>query len=586
MEDELFEFTVYTPGSDLAAAFGRGPIAFDVGRSGNDILLGFQPQTANPGQLKIDILAGDLAIDDPAFRQWSDTFILGDYNQPYYANGNSDIFGLNDFAFLADFNPAQDLIQLHGSANDYQLLDIGIGTAIAYEQPTGLDVVGFTLGATNLSLGANYFQFKGNTPPPPAVPQVEQLGTPGFDISNSTATDPFGNVYIVGGTTGSLGGSNNGDSRDALVTKYDSQGNVLFTRQFGTSTLDTISEIDTDAQGNFYVAGITAGNLEGTRQGESTDAFVAKFDSNGNQQWIQQFGQNQIFQSYSIDVDDAGNAYVTGIDVKSAPFPSLVTDDFWVSKFDTNGNQQWFTEVGSVDNAFDESYGVTVSNDGSVYSTGWTLGDLAAPNAGVYDAHINKFDNNGQLQWSRQLGTSDYEWGWGVDTDSQGNVYATGWTLGDLGGENAGSYDGWLAKYDSQGNQQWIRQAGSPSDDEAFDIFIDSNDNIFVTGYTENDLGGSDTRFDAFAARYDSNGNQVWVTQFGTPDIDQAYDITGDDAGNLYVTGITEGSFGASNAGSFDGWVANLDAASGTLLDFSGTSESVNASLSLGFPVM
>ncbi len=586
MEDELFEFTVYTPGSDLAAAFGRGPIAFNAGRTGNDILLGFQPLTGNPGQLKIDILAGDLALDDPAFRQWSDTFILGDYNQPYYANGNSDIFGLNDFAFLADFNPAQDVIQLHGSANDYQLLDIGIGTAIAYQQPTGLDVVGFTLGATNLSLGANYFQFKGNTPPPPALPQAQQLGSSGLELTTTTATDPFGNVYIAGGTTGSLGGANNGDSRDPLVAKYDSQGNLLFTKQFGTLRFDTLYGIDTDAQGNFYVAGITEGDLAAPKQSVTSDAIVAKFDSNGNQQWIQQFGQNQIFQTYSIDVDDAGNAYLTGIDVKSAPFPSLVTDDFWVSKFDTNGNQQWFTEVGSVDNAFDESYDVTVSNDGSVYSTGWTLGDLAAPNAGVYDAHINKFDNNGQLQWSRQLGTSDYEWGWGVDTDSQGNVYATGWTLGDLGGENAGSYDGWLAKYDSQGNQQWIRQAGSPSDDEAFDIFIDSNDNIFVTGYTENDLGGSDTRFDAFAARYDSNGNQVWVTQFGTPDIDQAYDITGDDAGNLYVTGITEGSFGASNAGSFDGWVANLDAASGTLLDFSGTSESVNASLSLGFPVM
>jgi hypothetical protein len=576
MEDQLFAFTVYTPGSDLAAGFGTSPIEFISGRIGNEAYLGFQPLTANPGQLKIDIFA-DLPLDDPASRSLSDTFILGDYNQPYYANGTADtLLGLNDFAFLVDFNPAEDFIQLNGSASDYQLVDIGIGTAIAYQQPTGLDVVGFALGATNLSLEANYFQFKGNTPPPPAVPQAQQLGTPGFDISVTTATDPFGNVYIAGGTTGSLEGPNNGDSRDAFVAKYDSQGNLLFTTQFGTSTFDTISGIDTDAQGNFYVAGITSGNLEGTKQAESTDVFVAKFDSNGNQQWIQQFGRNVIFQSFSIDVDDAGNSYLSGIDVESAPAPAFATDNYFTTKFDTNGNQLWETEVGSVNGEFDESYGVTVANDGSVYATGWTRGDLpiidspgSFENQGLYDAQITKYDNNGAVQWVRQFGSSDYDWGWSTDTDSQGNVYATGWTLGNLGGQNAGSYDAWLVKYDSQGNQQFATQFGSAADDEAFELFIDNSDNIFITGYTNGNLGGTNAgAFDTFVARYDTSGNQVWLTQFGTPDIDQGYSITADNAGNLFVTGVTQGSLGAANAGSFDAWLAKLDAGSGSLLDF------------------
>jgi hypothetical protein len=583
VEDQLFAFTVYTPGSDIAAGFGTGLIEFLSGRIGNDTYLGFQPPTANPGQVKIDIFA-DLPLDDPAFRSLSDTFILGDFNQPYYANGNPGTFGLNDFAFIVDFNPAEDFIQLNGSASDYQLVDIGIGTAIAYQQPTGLDVIGFALGATNLSLGANYFDFKGNTPPPTAVPQAQQLGTPGFDLSVTTATDPFGNVYIAGGTTGSLEGPNNGDSRDAFVAKYDSQGNLLFTTQFGTSTFDTISGIDTDAQGNFYVAGITSGNLEGTKQAESTDAFVAKFDSNGNQQWIQQFGRNVIFQSFSIDVDDAGNSYLSGIDVESAPAPEFATDNYFTTKFDTNGNQLWETEVGSVNGEFDESYGVTVANDGSVYATGWSRGDLpridspgAFENEGLYDAQITKYDNNGAVQWVRQFGSSDYDWGWSTDTDSQGNVYATGWTLGNLGGQNAGSYDAWLVKYDSQGNQQFATQFGSAGDDEAFELFIDNSDNIFITGYTNGNLGGTNAgAFDTFVARYDTSGNQVWLTQFGTPDIDQGYSITADNAGNLFVTGVTQGSLGDTNAGSFDAFLAKLDAASGTLLDFNGNNGNNN----------
>jgi Ca2+-binding RTX toxin-like protein len=576
---------IYTPNSDLATGFN--PTQFIAGRTGNDTVIGFQPLTATPGQLQIDILAGDFALDDPAFRLWSDTFILGDSDRPYYANGNPLNFGLNDFAFIADFDPTLDFIQLYGSANDYQLLDVGIGSALLLQQETGVDVVGFFLGATSLSLENDYFQFRGVTPPPgPVVPQVEQFGTPGFEISAGTTTDLFGNLYVVGGTTGSLGGPNNGDSRDALITKYDSDGNLLFTRQFGTDSFDTISDIATDPQGNFYVAGITASDLAAPKQGNDTDAFVAKFDSNGNQLWIEQFGQNSIFQTFSIDVDAQGNSYLSGLDVRPSP-TDIATDDFWVSKFDTNGNQQWFVETASVDDAFDESYGITVSDDGSVYATGWTLGDLprvdspgSFQNEGLYDGHITKFDNNGERQWIRQFGTSDYDWSWDVDTDSQGNVYATGWTLGDLAGTgSAGSYDAFLIKYDSQGNQQWIEQFGSAGDDEGFELFIDNNDNLFLTGYTQGNLGGQNAgSFDPWVARYDTSGNQVWIQQFGTTDFDQAYGITSDSSGSLYVTGVTQGSLGDTNAGSFDGWVAKLDTESGTLLDFSDAPVPVNAS--------
>jgi Beta-propeller repeat len=566
---ELFTINQYTPNSDLAAGFRPSQII--LARTGNDTILGYQPIVVTPGQTQIDLINGDLTVEDPGFRSWNDTFILGEWQKPYYANGNPQILGLNDFALLTDFNPLQDIIQLHGTANDYFLVDIGLGSAIVQPQQTGFDVISFLLGNSNLNLAANYFNYQGYTPPQgPVLPQTRQLGTSGFDLSATTATDPAGNIYIAGGTTGSLAGSNNGDSRDAFVAKYDNQGNLLFTKQVGTSDIDTISGIATDKQGNFYVSGITAGNLAAPKQASSTDAWVAKYDSNGNQQWIRQFGENIIFQAFSIDVDDNGNAYLSGIDVRSSI--EIATDDFWVTKFDTNGNQLWFTKTGSVDDAFDESYRVTVGKDGSVYATGWTLGDLAGTNAGIYDTWLGKFDNNsGQLQWLKQFGTPDYEWSWGVDTDSQGNVYATGWTLGNLGGNSAGSYDSWLTKYDSQGNRQWIKQFGSAGDDQAFHINIDSQDNIFLTGYTNSNFGGNNAgSYDPWVARYDTNGNQIWIQQFGTSQFDQAYGITSDNIGNLFVTGVTQGSFGTTNAGSFDSWLAKLDSTSGTLLNFGG----------------
>lgn len=585
MEQPLFTLQTYTPGSDLAAGVRGSQIL--SGRTGNDTLLGYQPLTATPSQTQIDILIGDLTIEDPGFRQWSDTFIFGDWTTPYYANGNPDIFGLNDFGFLGDFNSAQDTVQLHGTANDYQLLDIGVGSTLLLQQENVFDVVGFFLGNSNLNLDSHSFNFAGYTPPPgPVLPQVQQLGTSGFELSVATATDTLGNVYTVGGTTGSLAGTNSGESRDALVVKYDDQGNQLWTKQIGVEDFDTISDIATDNEGNFYVAGITAGDLAGTKNAESTDAFVAKYDSDGNPLWIQQFGESIIFQTFGIDVDDDGNAYLSGINVKSASSIASATDDFWVTKFDTNGNQQWFTEVGTENDTFDESYGITVGKDGNVYATGWTLGDLEGENAGLYDIWVAQLDNStGDLQWINQSGTPDYEWSWGVDTDSQGNVYTTGWTLGDLGGTgNAGSYDSWLTKYDNLGNPLWTQQFGSIGDDEAFDIYIDSLDNIFLTGYTNGNLGGDNAgSFDNWVAKYDTNGNQVWVQQFGTSALEQAYGITGDNAGNLYVTGVTEGSLGATNAGSVDSWLAKLDAATGNLLDFGGTPNPGNTLPALDF---
>jgi len=609
MENELFTFQLFTPGSDIAIGFRASQIVW--GRTGNDVMLGSLSNVPNGTQSQIDILLGDLAIEDPAFRQWKDNFILGDWVRPFYTSGQSNIselvdlatsfeflsdldfnqivetisdfqlpvidqtlegllvdLGLTDLAFIPDFTPGLDVIELYGTADNYQLLDVELGTFILFSEAVVPEPVGFLLGVTGLSLTESYFQFKGFTPPVgPVNPAIQQFGSTEFDIPLSASTDPGGNLYVAGGTNGALTEANAG-LRDNFITKYDSDGNVLFSQQFGTTGFETIYGVDTDNQGNFYITGVTDGDLGGSRQAESLDTFVAKYDSAGNQIWIRQIGQNVIFNAFNLAVDkESGDVFISGADVK----PTL-EDDTFVIKFDTDGNQQWFTETGvSGFLSFDESYGLTVADDGSVYTTGWTSGDLGGPNAGLYDNWLAKYDNTtGATEWLVQYGTPDYEWSWDVRTDSAENVYTAGWTLGTLGETNAGSFDAYLTKFDDQGNLLWVEQFGSTGDDQAYSLYIDKSDNIFIAGYTDGDLGGANAgSFDIWVAKYDTSGNQIWMTQFGSPNRDELYGIVADENGNLYATGVTQGSLGALNAGSFDGWIAKLDASSGELLNFS-----------------
>jgi len=92
---------------------------------------------------------------------------------------------------------------------------------------------------------------------------------------NSITTDKQGNVYAVGFTKGSLFGNSLGDS-DIVIAKFDSEGNIIWGKQWGTDKEDEGIAITVDRNGNIYVAGNTKGNLFGINAGE-TDIFVVKF---------------------------------------------------------------------------------------------------------------------------------------------------------------------------------------------------------------------------------------------------------------------------------------------------------------------
>ena len=388
------------------------------------------------------------------------------------------------------------------------------------------------------------------------------LGTLGGDGGFGIAVDASGNSYISGYTGGNLNGYMNAGQYDIFVAKYDPEGNRQWTRLLGTPVEDISFDIAIDSIGNSYITGSTKGNLDGIQNKGGDDIFITKYNSNGDRLWTQLLGTPSNEVSYSIAVDSNGNSYITGFtNGKLDEQNHKGLDDVFVAKYDTNGNKQWTKLIGTADK--EVGYGIAVDSIGNIYISGYTNGDLdEISNTGDFDIFISKYDINGNKQWTRLLGTVLPDFGFDVTVDAIGNCYVTGFTYGDLDGKsNAGDKDIFIAKYNTTGNKQWAILIGSASEEIGLRIVVDNKGYGYVTGYTYGNLDGKPNmgEADILVARFGVNGykKKTWV--FGTASKDEGDGIDVDADGKVYVTGATEGDLGGNlNSGNNDILVSKI----------------------------
>ena len=393
-----------------------------------------------------------------------------------------------------------------------------------------------------------------------------QFGTDLYDYPYSVATDASGNVYVTGYTGGDFANPGNlKEDDDAFLAKYDANGNQLWVKQFGTPSGDYGYDVTVDASGNVYVSGQTDGTFVGNSNAGGADVFLIKFDSNGDQVWVRQFGTDSYDVTFGVATDANGNVYMSGYTSGTLPGNTSEGDrDGFLAKYDSSGNQTWLKQFGT--DGYEYAYSVATDTGGNVYVTGGTTGIFAGnTNAGGWDVYLAKFDGSGNQLWVRQFGTADYDDGESVATDTSGNVYMTGYTSGDFAdpGSAKEDDDAYVVKYDSSGNQTWLKQFGTEDDDEAYGVATDAGGNVYVTGYTQSTFPGNTSAGDddAFLTKYDGSGNQVWVRQFGTDSYDYAYAVDTDAKGNIYLTGYTGGTFpGNTPAGDDDGFIVKYSA--------------------------
>jgi hypothetical protein len=304
---------------------------------------------------------------------------------------------------------------------------------------------------------------------------------------------------------------------------------VNWIRQLGSTENDAQTSVSVDALGNVFIAGYTHGDLAGPNAGE-TDAFVSRYDATGVLHWTRQFGTDIRDVSTGVATDGLGNVYVSR-NTDDADFSQA-----YLSKYDIDGTELWTQQIGTTEANWADA--VAVDAQGNAYVSGYIDGDLGGPNAGRQDAFLSKFDASGSPLWTRQLGTTRDERGYGVATDGLGNIYIGGSTTGELAGQNSGNEDVFLGKYNSDGDLEWTRQVESTEFFSPWSISADALGNVFVGGITQGIDIPTNGVFDAFVIQYDADGNHGWTRLHGSGGAD-AGSVVADGQGNVYLAGYT-----------------------------------------------
>ncbi|MCC6294330.1 MAG: hypothetical protein IT164_16895 [Bryobacterales bacterium] len=354
---------------------------------------------------------------------------------------------------------------------------------------------------------------------------VRQYGTTRVDQGGAIAYGEFG-VFSAGDTVGEFPGETrtHPNNKDAFVSLHDENGKLRWVRQFGSTNgvEDGATAVAADGSGA-YVVGTTLGTLPGMSLVGGRDIFIRKYDGEGNVLWTKQSGTT------AGDWALAALAHTTGLYVAgyieccggSVPGqPPLSGQDAFVSKFDGNGNLVW-TKLISTNNS---ERAVSLAADITGVYVGGVTGGVLKASAGGMDAFVRKFDFDGNILWTAQFGAMTAS---GVGANDElyavgvglGGVYVSGATpMGIFPGQtfSGGLWDAYVAKLSPDGVLQWVRQFGSTGDDHAYALAVGLG-HILVGGGAGGALPGQTHagNEDAFLRLYDLDGNLLNTRQFG-----------------------------------------------------------------------
>lgn len=260
---------------------------------------------------------------------------------------------------------------------------------------------------------------------------------------------------------------------------------------------------------------------------------------------------------------------------------------------------EWGTFYGP-DTNVSPLYDVAVDGLGNVYAAGMTYAgsteNIATTGAylvtyqGNADAYLIKFDSSGNRLWGTYYGGIDLDWGYAVAADGHHSVYLAGFTMsndslliatpGSLQPGNGGGGNGFLAKFDGNGDRLWATFYGGDQQDELYSVVCDGSNNVIIAGVATStfNIATPGSFEDSFynpgyqytaglLAKFDSVGDRLWGTYYKSfTDTFVVADVyngsVATDGFNLYFSAWTDGGDSVTTPGTwqpdFQGTLSNV----------------------------
>lgn len=343
--------------------------------------------------------------------------------------------------------------------------------------------------------------------------------------SARSVNSPDGGI-VMAGTTSSVDGDIHGShgNQDAWIVKLNSTGDTVWTRTMGGSAYDVAADIIASTDGGYVITGATTsndGDITDKRPGFDKDVWVIKLDGNGHTTWAKTFGGSGVDAGYSIISTSDGGYMIAGI-------------------------------------------------------SGSNNGDIPNQNHGGGDVLAMKLNSQGNLQWSKVYGGSDWDEAHRIVAAADGYVIAglTYSSNGDVTGYHVPVFtagDMLIMKIDLNGNKIWAKAFGGTLDEDATALTATSNGYV-VAGYTNSIDGdvkgkhGTEPLFyDMWALKVNDEGNIIWAKTFGGLLDDAATEMAATPDGGFILTGASSSNDGDVSGNhnkdyNDDVWIIKLDA--------------------------
>lgn len=309
---------------------------------------------------------------------------------------------------------------------------------------------------------------------------------------------------------------------------------IAWQKSLGGSELDVGRSVARALDSNFVVLGTTySSDGDITLHYGETDIWLAKLDRrDGNLLWQITYGTNLFDEARHILPLPDGTYLIGGTTQAPADM-----NQWWIIKTNGLGNQLWEKTFGG--SSSDVLAWIDTTGDSSFFCAGHsqsTDGDFPE-NKGGYDIWVAKMNPQGVLLWKKNVGGSGQDIASMIHSTSDGGVILAGTTSsqdGDMLG-NHGSWDGVVIKFDNAGNVEWKKLIGTPSADSLNAIEVNANGTIGVCGVSSN----ADPNGDFYVAQFDANSNVQWEKFYGGSGHDAATKLIEGEGNGYQVIGTS-----------------------------------------------